>query len=135
MGKNVLDRKNTDLIRQLVKNQTRSVPSLNSSLSLSLSLSLSHTHTHTHTHTRTQTHEFLSSNLWLLFNLLGFLPSTPSLLQNPLSFHPQTSTNPIHSNHSSSHPLQTNPMLNLQNPFHQIHQKQLQNQNQLLLTQ
>ena len=44
MGKNVLDRKNTDLIRQLVKNQTRSVPSLNSSLSLS------HTHTHTHTH-------------------------------------------------------------------------------------
>ena len=129
MGKNVLDRKNMDLIRQLVKNQTRSVPSLNSSLSLSLS------HTHTHTHTHTQTHEFLSSNLWLLFNLLGFLPSTPSLLQNPLSFHPQTSTNPIHSNHSSSHPLQTNPMLNLQNPFHQIHQKQLQNQNQLLLTQ
>ena len=127
MGKNVLDRKNMDLIRQLVKNQTRSVPSLNSSLSLSLSL--------THTHTHTQTHEFLSSNLWLLFNLLGFLPSTPSLLQNPLSFHPQTSTNPIHSNHSSSHPLQTNPMLNLQNPFHQIHQKQLQNQNQLLLTQ
>ena len=98
-------------------------------ISLSLSLSLSHTHTHT------QTHEFLSSNLWLLFNLLGFLPSTPSLLQNPLSFHPQTSTNPIHSNHSSSHPPQTNPMLNLQNPFHQIHQKQLQNQNQLLLTQ
>ena len=48
MGKNVLDRKNMDLIRQLVKNQTRSVPSLNSSLSLSLSLS--HTHTHTHTH-------------------------------------------------------------------------------------
>ena len=45
MGKNVLDRKNMDLIRQLVKNQTRSVPSLNSSLSLSL------THTHTHTHT------------------------------------------------------------------------------------
>ena len=129
MGKNVLDRKNMDLIRQLVKNQTRSVPSLDSSLSLSVSLSLTHTHTHT------QTNEFLSSNLWLLFNLLGFLPSTPSLLQNPLSFHPQTSTNPIHSNHSSSHPLQTNPMLNLQNPFHQIHQKQLQNQNQLLLTQ
>ena len=126
MGRNVLDRKNMDLIRQSVKNQTRSVPSLNSSLSLSLSL--------THTHTHTQTHEFLSSNLWLLFNLLGFLPSTPSLLQNPLSFHPQISTNPIHSNHSSSHPLQINPTPNLQNPYHQIHQKPLQNQSQLLLT-
>ena len=29
------------------------------------------------------------------------------------------------------HPLQTNPMLNLQNPFHQIHQKPLQNPNRL----